>query len=588
MTRDPLDDRDALLREASARLDALAEGLQVLAGAAFAVTFELGPDVDGARDETPPAPLDDAQTRCLEALPQQVEGVMPWLVRDAEIRRTARAHGRLVDALRTLDAHLRRRDPRYDDVPHERSFGGPAVRRVYALREVVEMLEDEAVLVVDLPSGEVTRHRARALRSNFELMTALEGPDPALEDDLLRARYAYFTWRALARDGAGFTAERLEHRLWGDDRPRDIPRFEGVAVVLRARASTPARCWRTWVVKPLDASLRGGLALDAPRARDEASGLLARMADAARALDGEDRDDPFDRALRASTAPRSFLLPTGCEGAAHCHFGVPAGLDYAGRLFNGYRPLTAMPARATRIFFDDVKRQAALLEAFLASRYASAVERLVVGTTSHVTDEELHGDDDAYHTHDFDAVIALLAGAKLPFLKRLELGAHERHHNADLDLVGSLGDLTPVLRALAHVEELRLYGRFELSEAVSLPALRRLDVVVADQESNRGPLSNETLHRLLASDAPALTDASLRLDGLFDDEVPQYTFPPAFLEGGGVPSLRAMSVRGAFSRDEARRLREGAVSRRARIELVRTGDDADRAETPGVVSSKSD
>lgn len=561
-SRDAVRSRHAMHHEA---LDALADCLHALSAVASTLACELGPDRDGALDEAPPAPLDDASARHLAALPALLAAVIPTLARDADARRGARAHARLVDAMRTLDARLRRHDPRYDDVPHERVFLGPTVRQVYALRELVETRDDEVMLVVDLPTGAVMRCRAHALRSNFELMTALEGPDATIDGERLVARHDYFTWQALTRTGDRFAAERIEHRLWGDDRPCEIPRFEGVTVVLRARTTRPARSWCTWVIKPLDPALHGRVEVDARLSVDDAAALLARMA--AEALT-PDLDDAFDRALAASAAPRAYLLPTGPDGPAHCHFGVPHGFDYAGRFYNGLRPLVVMPPNATRLSFEDVKRQGALLAALFASRHARIVARLVVGTTSHVHDEDLHGDDDAYHTADFDAVIALLAEARLPALKRLSLGAHERHHNADLDLVGSLGELSPVLAALSHIEELSLLGRFELSAPVVLPALRRFDVTVADHESHRGPLSNDTLQRWLTMRAPSLTHATLRLDGLFDDEVPTYTLPAAFLEGEGMPSLREMLLYGRFSPDEVRRLQESPLARRARIDVA--------------------
>ena len=118
-------------------LDGLADVLHALAGVAASLARELGPDRDGALDEAPPAPLDDESVRHLVALPALLAEVLPTLARDAVARRSARAHARLVDAMRTLDASLRRHDPRYDDVPHERVFMGPTVRKVYALRELV-------------------------------------------------------------------------------------------------------------------------------------------------------------------------------------------------------------------------------------------------------------------------------------------------------------------------------------------------------------------------------------------------------------------------------------------------------------------
>lgn len=237
-------------------LDDLAEGATVLAAAPLDHV-----DLDGG--EPPPKTLERDQRRWAAGFHRHVVGAMARLARDVAARKRARAHPRLGAAVAALGEQV-------------------AANHVQYLVEIMNMLDDEPLLVVDLPAGRAVRSRAYGGRSGFHLMTVLDGKDPfALVErghTFVEADHGYFTWPAIEETTRGFEATGAGHLLWGEMRAVALPLFEGVRTVLRGRKLLASRMWEVALVAPIHDALRESVVVEEELSTGDALPLLRRMA----------------------------------------------------------------------------------------------------------------------------------------------------------------------------------------------------------------------------------------------------------------------------------------------------------------------
>ncbi len=248
-------------------LDQLADGARILAAA--------GPGLEAAEldgRDPPPAELERDERRWVAAFKLHVIAAMARLARDPGARRRLRAHPGLEAAVRALAARVES-------------------NHLYYLVEILDMLDDAPLVVADLRTGRITRHRVLGVRNGFHLMTLLDGKDPhalcAAGERIITAEHGYFTWPALTRTASGWGTKGLGAMLWGESRVVDLPDFEGVRVVLRGEPVFASRSWDIAFVAPLHDALRESLVLERELPAAEAEALLARIAEAAARFDRE-------------------------------------------------------------------------------------------------------------------------------------------------------------------------------------------------------------------------------------------------------------------------------------------------------------
>ena len=236
-------------------LDRMAHGAELLAS----VDGEIDLDAQTA----PSNELPENVRRWVAGWKNHVRGAMARLARDVEARKRARAHERFESAVRALAEKTYAHHLRY-------------------IVEVLDMLDDEPLHVIDLINGgTLCRYRVYGIRNGFHLMSLLEGHEPVdlreRQVDFVQAKYGWFTWGALEKAAAGtFVATHLGNLLWGEPRSVDLPRFEGVRTIIRAKP-TLARSWDTSFVVPIHDSLRERLVLEHELSADEARPVLERM-----------------------------------------------------------------------------------------------------------------------------------------------------------------------------------------------------------------------------------------------------------------------------------------------------------------------
>jgi hypothetical protein len=195
-------------------------------------------------------------------------------------------------------------------------------------------------------------------------------------------------------------------------------------------------------------------------------------------------------------------------------------------------PLAALPQAPRSLCFVEAPDQAGLIGALATSPEAASLEHLMIGT-SH---DYIPGRPIRY---DMSAAVAALCGARWPALKQLSLGAMELLFNGHA-YYGRLGDVTDVLAAAPQLDELRLRGQFTLRGPVRHDRLRDLSVLVDDIGVSGGPLGQDTVSHLLASDFPALRTVCLSLDDGAREA--DYSIPDAFFVGLRFPALTAFEM----------------------------------------------
>ncbi len=242
-------------------LDRLAAGAEIL----------LGSTLEDARldDERKPPPkaLPELERRWIAGWKNHVRGAMARLARDVTVRRALREHARLVAGLRALTERTTANHLRY-------------------LTELLDMLDDEPLHVIDLTKGgTLARYRAYGIRNGFHLMTVLEGYRPfALCRDRVEsvtATHGYYSWFALEDKAQRFVAGNLMAMLWGEPTASTLPRFEGVATIIKA-PPTMSRSWDTHFLSPLHEAMPEKLVLEHELSVEESQPILRRIAAAAR------------------------------------------------------------------------------------------------------------------------------------------------------------------------------------------------------------------------------------------------------------------------------------------------------------------
>lgn len=220
-----------------------------------------------------------------------------------------------------------------------------------------------------------------------------------------------------------------------------------------------------------------------------------------------------------------------------CFFGVPTDELY-GRI-----PLHSIPDNVAAIHFLMGSDQQQLVAAFAHSHYCKTVDTLTIGSSSYSREFPL----------DYSAAIAALRDAVCPQLKRLSVGEWVLFANEHC-AYGRLGNITPVLQQLSHIEVLEIWGNFEITEAINFPNLKDLSVILNDSITyiNGGLISNATLSILMSCCYPNLEEIFFDLE--CDEDDSGYTFSDIFLAGENLPKLRRLEITGGFATGEKENL----------------------------------
>jgi hypothetical protein len=204
--------------------------------------------------------------------------------------------------------------------------------------------------------------------------------------------------------------------------------------------------------------------------------------------------------------------------------------------------LAAVPQAPRSLCFVEAPDQAELVGALAASPEAATLEHLMIGTShDYARNRPIR--------YDMSAAVAALRGARWPALKHLSLGDMEQLFNGHA-YYGKLGDVTHVFEAAPQLEELRLRGQFTLRGPVRHALLRDISVFVDDIGVSGGPLSQDTVSRLLSSDLPALREICLSFDD--GDREADYVIPDGFFTGSRFPALTAFDMDCLAPADAAR------------------------------------
>lgn len=255
-------------------------------------------------------------------------------------------------------------------------------------------------------------------------------------------------------------------------------------------------------------------------------------------------------------------LHVGADGTpAACVFGVPQGytaIHPSGHLV----ALDMVPDGATEFYFYLGGDHLDLFEAYAESGFPRITQVLHVGNSS------IKYRDGIW---DLDRPVQALSDLDFPNLRSMKLGVFELHVNTDVGLFGSLGDVTAILQNKPALEELGLFGYFELRHAVSFPELKRLEVDPAELDGHtRGRHSpSVAINNLLTSTAPALSHLEISIGS------PDFSFADEFLQGECQPSLKTLVVEfharpdyGASSAAEMERLASSPLASAADLHLT--------------------
>lgn len=180
--------------------------------------------------------------------------------------------------------------------------------------------------------------------------------------------------------------------------------------------------------------------------------------------------------------------------------------------------------RNTKNFFSFYGGGAeALVKMMIDAGINETIERLVIGREH---------DNKTVDFTDYSNICSLLAATSFPALQSLHLGVDELRANESM-LWGNLGDITGVLKSMPNLQELYLYGNFQLTAPVVLEQLKVLRVstywLYYDIPQN---IADDTLQHLLSSVYAELETVSIDLRSLETDEedLITYRFNPQFLQ----------------------------------------------------------
>ena len=219
---------------------------------------------------------------------------MAMLVRDVESRKRARDR---IDLAQSAEVAA-------SDNPY-----------AYYISEVLSMIDDELLVVLDLPRRLGFRVRLTAVRNNFHLFTLLQdallahptatdwrGPcvrpvvvavaksermlheiesEPeALAKESGDAIWTYYSWHALKPDDTLRTIQetpgQVPYWIWGEGKPTDIPLLDGERVMLLGPLEIP-RSWSIGFFAPLHPALRSSTVVEAVMSDGEYRAWLERI-----------------------------------------------------------------------------------------------------------------------------------------------------------------------------------------------------------------------------------------------------------------------------------------------------------------------
>ncbi len=238
----------------------------------------------------------------------------------------------------------------------------------------------------------------------------------------------------------------------------------------------------------------------------------------------------------------------------YCFFGVPQ------EDFFGWTLLDRVPKNLKGAHFYLGGECAELISSFANSEHSQSIERLAIGNSSFAVGSGL----------DYTSLIKEINGIRFPCLKVLELGVWELFSNSHC-MYGTLGEITQVLTNIPQIENIGLYGYFELNEAVNLETLKSLTVRLDDYTTgaNGGFINHSTLKNLLESDCPNLEKMFIDLE--CEDNQYGYYFPEKFLKGENMPKLKKLEITGGFLSGEKERLLKSPIGTRSDV-IYRLGD----------------
>jgi hypothetical protein len=170
------------------------------------------------------------------------------------------------------------------------------------LGKMLQVLDDEALLVAHPSTHRAWRARIGGIADNFQLhallRSALAGPGdnripgtppdprsvsafrdgPTEDAPPTESDWQLVQWRAVQPDGSIPGQNDASQWIWNEGFPAEIERFEGTRLV----AIGPSTIQRSWNSARIFHPMHGWVAVDRKLSKDEAHGLLARIA-AARA-----------------------------------------------------------------------------------------------------------------------------------------------------------------------------------------------------------------------------------------------------------------------------------------------------------------
>lgn len=233
----------------------------------------------------------------------------------------------------------------------------------------------------------------------------------------------------------------------------------------------------------------------------------------------------------------------------NCSFGIPATATETGQ------PLQTLASDCSDFEFAMGEQGLALVRAYAASAFPAQTESLLIGDSSY---------NPQMGRQDLRPLIDAIKQTPFPMLKQLYLGEYLLFVNGP-GATCPLGDITPILQHAPQLAELSLVGNFSLSQAVNFPELTELNIQLDDQSSiNGGPISNDTLARLLSHPMPKLTTLCLDLE--IDPSV-EYKLPTSFFTIDKLPALTRLEIAGQFGEGEVERLAASPLCQRDGFKL---------------------
>ncbi len=230
---------------------------------------------------------------------------------------------------------------------------------------------------------------------------------------------------------------------------------------------------------------------------------------------------------------------------------------------HGYYPLEEMPANAEGIAFWGLPNQEEILEAFIQTEYAKKIRALSFGCSSECPNFDL-----GHYLRanlNYQNQVAILSKGFFPNIKALSLGEWFLNCNSS-DVHGHLGDISVLLERCEHLEELNIYGHFELSRPLNLKDLKKLEVITEGNcDVGLEPISQKTFENLISQPLPKIESIWLSLKCW---EKRHYIFPESFLSGQNTPNIKGVELdAGVFLPTEQEHFKNSALAKTPGLRL---------------------